>query len=133
MRARLPSVALWLLVALQVAIPAAYYLRRDRSDDERFSWRMFSAVRLKHCSVSAFDGESDAQPVTLSSAVHASWVRSMSRGRERVIERFLATRCAMPDVRIAVLERRCKWPSGRPLPSEKYRFDCALQRLAVTR
>src|SRR5689334_3405160 len=43
-----PSLSwLWLLVAVQVAIPASYYLVREDADDERFAWRMFSAVRLK--------------------------------------------------------------------------------------
>lgn len=133
MHARVVSVALWLLVAVQVAIPASYYLWRSPGDDERFAWRMFSAVRLKRCTVSVFDDEAaSAGPgIVLAHAAHASWVRSMTRGRQRVIERFLATRCA-PGAS-PVLLRRCAWPSGRDLPTETYRYDCGAGRLSVGR
>ena len=135
MRARVASFALWTLVAIQVAIPASYYLWRSPTDDERFAWRMFSAVRLKRCTVQVFDdeGASDKRPLALAHAAHASWVRSMTRGRQRVIERFLATRCAGRRAAEPVLFRHCAWPSGRTLPSEAYRYDCAAGQLEVSR
>ena len=136
MRARLTSVALWMLVAVQVAIPASYYLWRSPGDDERFAWRMFSAVRLKRCTVTAYDDEAaekEERPVTMAHAAHASWVHSMTRGRQRVIERFLATRCTPESGATPVLRRRCAWPSGRTLPSESYRYDCAAGRMELRR
>ena len=39
-------IALFLVV--QMAVPASYYLRKDRHD-ERFSWRMFSTMRMAKC------------------------------------------------------------------------------------
>jgi hypothetical protein len=122
---------LWLLVAVQVAVPASYYLGRGGGDDERFAWRMFSAIRLKRCSVDAFDGErKDAPRIDVSRALHASWAGSLARGRGRVIERFLATRCEVPEVRVASLTRRCTSPSGRRLPLHRYRYDCATGRMS---
>src|SRR6185369_4719609 len=45
----LTGCALWLLV--HVAIPLHYYYLGDDLYDERFAWRMFSAVRLQRCEV----------------------------------------------------------------------------------
>jgi hypothetical protein len=118
-----PAVWLWLLVALQVAIPASYYLRQDR-DDERFAWRMFSAIRLRRCEVAAFDVRGPSRRrVDLTHVLHASWIRSLERGRASVIDRFLATRCGS-DVEEAQLERRCREPSGSAMEPMMYRRAC---------
>jgi len=129
------SVGLWLLVALQLLIPASYYLLRDDRDDERFAWRMFSSVRLTHCHVLAFDGKTaqERAPVALAKSLHASWLRSLERGRKHVIEHFLASRCAEPQVHYSQLERACTSPSGRPLPEARYRYDCVKRQLEVVR
>ena len=123
---------MWLLVAAQIAIPASYYVERAGRDDERFAWRMFSAIRLKRCSVDAFDGELDAEAprIDVSRAIHASWSSSLARGRHRVIEAFLATRCSRPEVGVASLTRRCRSPSGRRLPVHLYRYECATRRFS---
>jgi hypothetical protein len=118
-----PALWLWLLVALQVAIPASYYLRVDR-DDERFAWRMFSAVRMRRCEVSAYDVRGSSRlPVDIPGVLHASWIRSLERGRAKVIDRFLATRCTA-GAEEAQLERRCREPSGRTLQPMLYRRPC---------
>jgi hypothetical protein len=129
--ARLSPAWLWLLVGLQVAVPASYYLVRDDRDDERFAWRMFSSVRLKHCDVRVIDRIADGtlRPVDLPRSLHASWIRSLERGRSRVIERFLATRCQAPSAIGAVLERRCQGASGQPLPDEQYHYECGTRQL----
>jgi hypothetical protein len=131
---RLSPAWLWLLAAVQIAIPATYYLGQRAQDDERFAWRMFSAVRLKRCTVEAFDGDVGVDSparVDLTSALHASWTRSLGRGRERVIAHFLATRCSQPEVETASLVRRCQWPSGRRMPADRYRYECATGRFTV--
>lgn len=118
-----PALWLWLLVALQVAIPASYYLRADR-DDERFAWRMFSAVRLRRCEVRAHDVKrGERHQVELPRVLHASWIRSLERGRASVIERFLAARCAA-GADEAQLERSCREPSGAALAPTVYRRRC---------
>jgi hypothetical protein len=136
--------ALWLAVALQIAIPASYYVRAARGtqaapDDERFAWRMFSGIRLKRCSVSARGvsraslGRGSArfaeatEPLAVSGALHGSWVHSLERGRRRVIERFLASRCALQGASFARVElmRNCRDVTSRPEAPEVYRYDCA--------
>lgn len=121
--------ALWLLVAVQVAIPASYYLRDER-DDERFAWRMFSAVRLRRCEVSAYDVHVEPRQSAPSRSrldvphlLHASWIRSLERGRPSVIDRFLATRCAA-GADEGQLERRCIEPSGVRVSPMFYRHPC---------
>lgn len=147
------STWLWLLLIVQVVLPASYYLRDDE-DEERFAWRMFSAVRLKQCAIGAterFGGAHGGErEVELSSAVHASWQRSLERGRQRVIERFLQKRCTIPPaehpppsglpprdrdalVVSATLTRRCVSPDGEDLPEERYTYDCHARRLELTK
>lgn len=121
-------------MAVQVALPASYYLLRDDRDDERFAWRMFSSVRLTRCTVAAFEEHSDKRlALDLRESLHASWQRSLERGRRRVIERFLATRCERQALQYSLLERRCTSPSGTALPIARYRYDCRERALEVGR
>jgi hypothetical protein len=122
----------WLAVALQVAIPASYYLRTEALDDERFAWRMFSDVRLKRCRVRAFEearaGGARAE-IRLPQVLHSSWVHGLERGRRRIIERFLETRCSA-SVRAAQLVRTCSGVS-RELGSERYVYECDARAFRV--
>jgi hypothetical protein len=122
---------LWLVVALQVAIPAAYYVRADDRDDERFAWRMFSGVRMRSCSVRVFELKAGARPqqVPLSRSLHSSWIHALERGRRRVMERFLATRCG-GHVERAVLERRCDEVEATSVV-ERWVYDCARHQLRL--
>jgi len=121
---------LWLLVALQIAIPAAYYVRGDR-DDERFAWRMFSAVRVQRCRVRGLDSVGAERPrrIELDGALHSGWVRALERGRERVIERFLRTRCQRSSVTSSELRRECEDAANRELGAERFAFDCKSAQL----
>jgi hypothetical protein len=146
-RAGASSWWLWLLVAVQVAIPASYYLLRADREDERFAWRMFSALRLQRCQVQAYDLDErgGAHSVALSRALHASWIGSLERGRERVVERFLTTRCERAGVVAALLERRCveagdpaRLRDIAPVGSSSgqqvhYRYECSRAVLTVKR
>jgi len=121
---RTASLGLWALVVLQVAIPCSYYAGLREPDDERFAWRMFSAVRVRNCRVRVVRGGSEApSPVA---GLHSSWVRAMERGRSAVIARYLRDRCT---VEATSLERRCRDAAGHPLPTLTYRYDCASDAL----
>jgi hypothetical protein len=85
--------AIVLLVAAQLAIPLRYYAGGDPYD-ERFSWRMFSEVRVVSCDPSATETKEGATaPVDLGRELHEAWTGLLSRNREAVIERFLEHRC----------------------------------------
>jgi hypothetical protein len=115
---------LWLLVAVQVAIPASYYLRDDR-DDERFAWRMFSAVRVRNCDVTVREQRTvDFEPVDLDKLLHASWRAALARGRRRVIERFLAKRCHDEPLRAVKFVRTCREVDHEKTPAQRVTLDC---------
>lgn len=117
------GVALALLV--QALIPLRYYLGDDEYD-ERFSWRMFSAVRMQECDIRASETKNGrSEPVRLMATVQAGWVNTLRRNREAVWERYLEWRCEQPDVERARLENRCTTPEGERLPVIVSEIDCA--------
>jgi hypothetical protein len=123
---------LWLLVAVQVAIPASYYLRGHDPDDERFAWRMFSNVRLKRCSVRVFTvgAAGERREVRLPGSLHSSWINALERGRVRVIEHYLASQCSL-QVGTTFLDRRCEDVRSSATPAQRYVYRCQAQRLSL--
>lgn len=116
---------LWLVVLLQLAIPASYYLSRSDPEDERFAWRMFSATRLRSCGLSAFQTSAGVErPIDLDRALHASWLGALRRGRRVVIDKFLWRQCVHQPVQSVRLVRQCHEADGRLLPDRQYRLDC---------
>jgi hypothetical protein len=121
-----------LLVAAQLAIPAAYYLRQTDRDDERFAWRMFSAIRFRSCELVARERVgTDERALDLGHALHASWVGLLRRGRRSVIEEFLDARCAQPALTAASLLRSCREVDGAPGPRQQFRMDCRTRQLSM--
>lgn len=126
---RLRFVLSWLLLLLQILIPSSYYLWRADPEDERFAWRMFSALRFRTCSVRAFDQlAGQERAVSLNTALHASWIGALRRGRGRVVERFLQTRCDLPDVEASTLLRSCREVDGSLLPAQRFHHACEGRR-----
>lgn len=132
MAAHRSALGLWLLVATQLAIPAAYYLRPLHRDDERFAWRMFSATRFRSCEVVAFEHDAAGEhALNLSHALHASWVGLLKRGRASVIEKFLSVRCAQAELSAVSLQRSCREVDGDRGPRQRFRMDCETGRLST--
>jgi hypothetical protein len=119
-------------VALQIAIPASYYLRDADHDDERFAWRMFSGVRLKRCTALVREHRGGkVAPVTLRGVLHSSWIHALERGRVRVIEQFLRSRCDR-GAESVLMERRCQSVErGRDLEPEIYQLNCQTHAFQV--
>lgn len=115
--------ALRALVATQLAGPISYYAGLRAPDDERFAWRMFSAVRVRECRVWLLN-HGPREPVR---GLHSSWLHALERGREAVIARYLASRCGPEGA--PALARSCHAASGEPLFEVVYRFDCASSAL----
>lgn len=106
----------WL--AIQVAVPARYYFSDDIYD-ERFAWRMFSAVRVQDCNVTAREVVGGMErPIQLSSVLPLPWITLLQRNRPAVVARFLAWRCASDaepsEVRLATV---CRDAQGTVLPA----------------
>jgi hypothetical protein len=124
---------LWSLVALQVLLPGLYYLRADAEDDERFAWRMFSALRFRRCRVEAQDEQgASVQALELPGVLHASWIGLVQRGRRDVVEHLLSRRCDAPKHSGATLLRACVEVDASRVPLERYRYDCRTRHLSVT-
>ncbi|HUF75145.1 MAG TPA: hypothetical protein VMM35_02660, partial [Longimicrobiales bacterium] len=100
------------LLLVQSVVPLRYYLGDDLFD-ERFSWRMFSAVRVYSCDLNAFETrEGHERPTPLMSTIHVAWITTMRRGREGVIRRYLRWRCEQEGVEAARVINRCTTPEG---------------------
>lgn len=112
-------------VLVQAAVPLGYYLGEDRFD-ERFAWRMFSAVRVYDCNFGAYETrDGSEQPVNLMSTIHVAWITTLRRGREAVMDRYLDWRCEQEGVSAARVVNRCTTPEGNRVPDVVRRIDCA--------
>ena len=81
--------AIALFVVVQLLLPLLYFTRKD-PHDERFAWRMFSPMRMAHCTPTA---TIDDAPFNLGRAFHEAWLELAQRGRFRVIEAMGARLC----------------------------------------
>jgi len=118
----------WIIAAFvlfQLVVPLTYYVRSDPYD-ERFAWRMFSAIRLHGCQTTAQEitGEGP-RPIDLSAVIHRAWITTMQRNRRDVIRRFLARRCEEDGVTSVELRNECRTPTGDQLAPQLYQRECA--------
>lgn len=117
--------ACWLL--LHVSVPLSYYLSSDIYD-ERFAWRMFSAVRVQECSLDAREttASGSVRPIALQSVLPAPWVALLQRNRPAVLRRFLDWRCASDAEPAEVqLTHTCRSVTGDALPAVHRTLHCA--------
>ena len=120
------------LLLLQLVVPLSYYLQTGDPYDERFAWRMFSAVRLHSCRTTANErvGESERE-IQLSSTLHQAWVNHLSRNRRDVVLAFLEARCDEEGVREVSVRNECTAPDGEPIEPQVYRRECASGELTL--
>lgn len=124
-RAAALTIGVAVVLVVQALVPLRYYLGDD-AYDERFSWRMFSAVRMHRCALTAYETRGGVeQPVSLHTQVQAGWVTTLERNREAVVERYLRWRCEAEGLSAARLENRCTSPEGRSVPPVLRAIDCA--------
>jgi hypothetical protein len=127
-RRRLTNVFIGAFLAFQVAVPLRYYLG-DRDYDERFSWRMFSTLRLRDCDVrvSEMVREGDVsreQPVAIERDVQVAWVRLLERMRRTVVDKYLQRRCEREHVERVEYVLTCKDTDGQALPALRRVLQC---------
>jgi hypothetical protein len=118
--------AVWL--AYHLLVPARYYLLpgHDRYD-ERFSWRMFSAVRVQQCQIAVEETSlGEARRVNLTTILPMPWIALVERNRPAVQRNLLGYLCARPTEPSAVEVRsECVEPSGEAAPTVRRAIDCA--------
>ncbi len=119
-RKRFANVFIAAVVAMQVLLPLRYYVSDDEFD-ERFSWRMFSPIRMIDCSVSWATGP-ERTPVDARDHVHDVWISLMKRARVDVVEGFARFLCQRQGGNAQVyVDLTCPHPDGqarRPIPAD---------------
>ncbi|MDH5674098.1 MAG: HTTM domain-containing protein [Myxococcales bacterium] len=125
---RLANAFILLFLAYQVLMPLRYYLG-EGGYDERFSWRMFSTLRLQRCSIAVTEQGGDSQdlgprPVDLKSELHVAWINILKRYRPAVVEKFMRSRCRQADVSSVGYLRNCVDTDGATLPPLELKLDC---------
>jgi len=119
-----------LFVLFQIAMPLRYYLG-DRGYDERFSWRMFSSLRMQNCKVRVAErlASGDEHDLELTQELQVAWIGMLERYRPQVVERLLRQRCRGELVRAARFTRTCTQTDGSALPPLEVELDCAQGKL----
>jgi len=128
---RLANLFILAFLAFQVGMPLRYYLG-ERGYDERFSWRMFSTLRLQQCEMQvteASTGSAEFKDVQVRRDVQAAWVSLLERVRKPVVEKYLLRRCERQGVEKVAYTRRCTDTDGSALPPQRLTLDCADRRL----
>jgi hypothetical protein len=120
-----------LFLTFHVAMPLRYYVRGG-GYDERFSWRMFSTLRMQKCRVNLEEtiGD-DTRTVELPKVLHIAWIGMLERYRRPVVDKLLARRCEQPDARSVRFERTCVDTDGSTLPPNRVSIDCASERITA--
>lgn len=123
-------VFLAVFLGLQALIPLRYYLGSD-TYDERFSWRMFSAVRVQSCQTFATERtDVGERPIDLPRVIHRAWINTLSRNRADTIRAFLRRRCEEEGARSAKIVNRCVEPDGERVPDLVWERDCASREVS---
>jgi hypothetical protein len=127
-RRRLSNVFIGAFLAVQIAMPLSYYLR-DHDYDERFSWRMFSTLRLRDCKILVNEtprGSNTNQAVAIERDVQVAWLRLLERMRTSVVDKYLQRRCERQGGAIERVEfvRTCKDTDGKALPALHRTLQC---------
>jgi hypothetical protein len=117
-----------LFLAVQIGVPLHYYLS-DRDYDERFSWRMFSTLRLRDCAVHVTETPRGAggisREVAIERDIHVAWVRLLERMRTAVVDKYLHRRCELAAIERVDYVRTCNDTDGSELTPVRRSLDCA--------
>jgi hypothetical protein len=129
-RHALRNAAIAAFLLFQIAMPLRYYLRGGGTD-ERFSWRMFSSIRMQKCDMSVREtADGQERKVDIDRAVQVAWVGMLERDRPAVVEKFLARRCAIEGVSSVHYHRACQETNGSWSQPLDLVMDCKSGALA---
>ncbi len=134
LRAAQLGAALWL--AFHVLVPLRYYALADHDVyDERFAWRMFSAVRVQRCEVAVDETSIGTnRRVNLMTILPMPWVALVERNRPAVQRGMLAHLCERPTAPTRVEVRStCTDASGERTPALRRAIDCESREITESR
>ncbi|TNE90164.1 MAG: hypothetical protein EP330_08890 [Deltaproteobacteria bacterium] len=109
MKPRDVFIVVWIVV--QMALPFSYYLRSERAEryDERWSWRMFSDVRMVRCTA---EFSVDGRDVNLSQEFHMAWDSLLKRARPQVVDAVTERLCTANPGKPVTMRLHCREPDG---------------------
>jgi hypothetical protein len=129
--ARLTNAFIVAFLLFQIGMPLRYYFG-NRGYDERFSWRMFSTLRMQQCEMQISEatergsnGEPAFRDVQVKRDVQAAWVNLLERVRMPVVEKYLKRRCEQQGAVSVRYTRRCQDTDGSALPVQKLLMECS--------
>jgi hypothetical protein len=132
---RLSNLFIAAFLAFQILMPLRYYLG-ERGYDERFSWRMFSTIRMQQCDMQISEalargsnGQPEFRDVRVRRDVQAAWVNLLERVRMPVVEKYLLRRCEQQEAILVRYTRRCTDTDGSALPVQTLELDCRSREL----
>lgn len=123
-------------IAFLLLVPLRYYVLADHDPyDERFAWRMFSAVRVQQCETRVEEtrfGE-ETRPINAQTTLPAPWLSLLQRNRPAVIESFLKFRCdsSMQPTRVSV-RSSCVDVTGEALAPVTREITCETRAIETT-
>lgn len=118
--------ALALFLIFQALAPLHYYLG-DHPWDERFAWRMYSAVRVARCQLQSFETHNgQRQQTRISEHIHVAYASNIQRNRPHVAEAYLRWRCEQDaELQQAEIFNTCVDASGELIePRFERRIFC---------
>ena len=119
------------VLAFHLLMPLRYYLGGG-GYDERFSWRMFSTLRMQQCKVKVEETIGDeTRRVDLQKELQIAWVGMLERYRRAVVDKLLERRCAQAHARSVRYEHACTDTDGSTLPVDHVSMDCRSGQLTV--
>lgn len=116
-RRRIENLIICAVLSFEILTPLSYYVGA-RGYDERFSWRMFSTLRLRDCKVRVTETTraGSARDVAIERDVQLAWLRLLERMRWAVVNHYLRRRCdLLPIERVEYLST-CHDTDGKALP-----------------
>lgn len=124
---RVENLIICAVLAFEILVPLSYYLGA-RGYDERFSWRMFSTLRLRDCKVHVTETPRDGggpRDVAIEKDVHVAWLRLLERVRTDVVDRYLRRRCDLGAVDEVEYVSTCRDTDGTTLPPVRRTQRCS--------
>lgn len=126
--------AVW--VAFLLLVPLRYYALGDHDPyDERFAWRMFSAVRVQECETHIEETRFGEETATINAqtTLPAPWLSLLQRNRPAVVESFLNFRCESSIAPTSVSVRSaCTDVTGVALAPVTRRMTCETRAIETT-
>jgi len=129
-------VLIHVFLAIQIALPIAYYAVRADKNDERFAWRMFSTTRMVSCGTGnlrkwpprfqhkpRFMVGEQRRPAQLQRLFHTAWINLTARGRETVIEAMALELCKSNPGEPVYVQYDCAHLDGRVTTESSGGFD----------